>query len=75
MGSNMGPNYACLLVGYLGEAMLSQYTCFIPQLHIRYIDDVVGAACCGRKDLEDFINHVLNLHDPALRYTHSISET
>ena len=52
MGSKMGPNYACLFVGYMEEAILSQYTRFIPQLHKRYIDDVVGAACCDRKDLE-----------------------
>ena len=74
MGSKMEPNYACLFVGYLEEAILSQYTGFIPQLHKRYIDDVVGAACCDRKDLDDFINHVSNFH-PALQYTHTISET
>ena len=74
MGSKMGPNYACLFVGYMEEAILSQYTGFIPQLYKRYIDDVVGAACCDRKDLEDFIAHVSNFH-PSLQYTHTISET
>lgn len=74
MGSKMGPNYACLFVGYMEEAILSHYTGFIPQLHKRYIDDVVGAACCDRKDLEDFIEYVSNFH-PALQYTHTISET
>ena len=56
------------------EAILSQYAGFIPQLHKRCIDDVVGAACFDRKDLEDFIDHVSNFH-PALQYTHTISET
>ena len=74
MGSKMGPNYACLFVGYMEEAFLSQYTGIIPQLHKRYIDDVVGAACCDRKDLEDFIDHASNFH-PALQYMHTISET
>ena len=74
MSSKMGPNYACLFVGYLEEAILSQCTGFIPQLHKCYIDDVVGAACCDRKDLEDFINHVSDFH-PVLQYTHTISET
>ena len=66
MVSRMGPNYACLIVGYMEDAILSQYTGFIPQVHKRCIDDVVGAACCDRKDLEDFINHVANFH-PALQ--------
>jgi len=56
------------------EAILSQYTGIIPQLHKRYIDDVVGAACCDGKDLGDFIDHVSNFH-PAFQYTHTISET
>ena len=43
-------------------------------LRAGYIDDVVGAACCDRKDLEDFIDHVSNFH-PALQYTHTISKT
>ena len=54
----MGPNYACLFVSYMEDAVLSQYTGFIPQLHKRYIDDVLGAACCDRKDLEDLIDYV-----------------
>ena len=74
MGSRMGPNYACLFVGYMEDAILSQYTGFIPQLHKRFIEDVVGAACCDRKDLEDFIDHVSNFH-PALQYTHTITKT
>lgn len=46
MGSKMGPNYTCLFVGYIKGQIAHQYTGFVPQLHKRYIDDVVGAACC-----------------------------
>ena len=59
MGSRMGPNYACLFVGYIEERIRSTYTGFVPQLHKRYIDDVVGAAQCSRLELENFINHNL----------------
>ena len=73
MGSKMGPNYACLFVGYIEEQIRSNYTGFVPQLHKRYIDDVVGAAQCCRLDLEEFINYVSNYH-PALQFTFNISE-
>ena len=43
-GSKMAPNYACLFFGYVEQQIREQYTGFIPQLHKRYIDDVVGAA-------------------------------
>ena len=69
----MGPNYACLFVGYIEEQIRSNYTGFVPQLHKRYIDDVVGAAQCSRLDLEEFINYVSNYH-PALQFTSNISE-
>ena len=67
----MGPNYACLFVGYMEERILSTYTGFIPQLYKRYIDDIVGAASCRRDELEGFITHV----HPALQFTHTISQT
>lgn len=73
MGSKMGPNYVCLLVGYIEEQVRSNYNGFVPQLHKRYIDDVVGAAQCSRLDLEEFINYVSNYH-PALQFTCNISE-
>ena len=44
MGSRMGSNYACLFVGYIEEQIQSAYPGFVPQLHKRYIDDVVRAA-------------------------------
>ena len=74
MGSRMGPNNACLFVGYMEECILSTYTGFIPQLYKRYIDDIVGAASCRRDELEGFITHVSTFH-PALQFTHTISQT
>ena len=73
MGSRMGPNYACLFVGYIEEQIRSTYTGFVPQLHKRYIDDVVGDAQCSRLGLEYFINYVSNFH-PALQFTSNISD-
>ena len=73
MGSKMGPNYACLFVWYV-ERIASQYHGFVPQLHKRYIDDVIGVACCSRVDLENYIRFVSNFH-PALQFTHTISDT
>ena len=73
MGSRIGPNYACLFVGYIEERIRSAYTGFVPQLNKRYIDDVVGAAQCSRLELKDFINYVSNFH-PALQFTTNISD-
>ena len=74
MSSKMGSNYACLFVGYVEEQIGQQYTGTVPQLHKRYIDDVVGIACCSRIELEEYIAFLSNFH-PALQFTHTISET
>ena len=74
IGSKMGPNYACLFVGYVEEQIGQQYTGTLPQLHKRYNDNVVGIACCSRVELEDYISFVSNFH-PALQFTHASSET
>ena len=74
LGSKMDPNYACLFVGYIEEKIGQQYTGTVPQLHKRYIDDVVGIACCCCVELEEYIAFVSNCH-PALQFTHKISET
>ena len=74
MGSRMGPNYACLFVGYVEQQIREQYTGFIPQLHKRYIDDIDGAASCQRDELENFIDFVSNFH-PTLQFTSTITET
>ena len=70
----MRPNYACLFVDHVEEQIREQYLGFAPQLHKRYIDDIVGAASRTREELEALIEFVSNFH-PALRYTSTISET
>ena len=74
IGSKMGPNYARLFIGYVEERIASQYHGFVPQLHKRYIDDVIGVACYSRVDLENYIRSVYNFH-LALQFTHTISDT
>ena len=68
MGSRLGPNYACLFVGYMEERMLSSYTGIKPDLYKRYMDDVAGAASCSEEDLRHFLefassfHRILNIH-------------
>ena len=73
VGSKMGPSCACLYVGYIEEQIRARYTGFVPQLHKRYIDDVVGCTQCSRHDLEQYIDYVSNFY-PALQFTSTISE-
>ena len=50
----MGPDYitpACLSVAWKKPSYHS-ITGFIPQLHKKFLDDVVGAACCDGKALD-----------------------
>ena len=44
MGTKMGPNYACLFVGYVERKMFEDYKGNKTQLYKRYIDDVFGAS-------------------------------
>ena len=74
MGSKMGPNHTCLFVGSIEEQIVSQYTDFVPQLHNKYIDDILGVACCSQLELKDYINFTSNFR-PALQFTHIISDT
>ena len=70
MGSRLGPNYACLFVGYVEERMLSSYTGIKPDLYKRYMDDVAGAASCSEEDRTSVISsslpprstRILNIH-------------
>ena len=62
MGSKMGPNYACLFVGFVED-----------QMYIDDVDDVVGAAYCAQEDLDNFVEFISNFH-PALQFTHTITE-
>ena len=52
MGSLVGPNYACLFVGYVYERVRSYYTGLKPDLRKRYMVDVAGGASCGEEDFE-----------------------
>ena len=52
MASKMSPNYACPLDGYVEGRIVSQYHGSVPQLHKRYLDDVIGVACCSRVELK-----------------------
>ena len=72
MGSRLGPNYACLFVGYVEERMLSSYTGIKPDLYKRYMDDVAGAASRSEEDLRHFIEFASSFH-PNLEYTWSVS--
>ena len=44
MGTKMGPNYACLFVGYVERKMFEEYQGRKPALYKRYINDVLGAS-------------------------------
>ena len=70
MGSKLGPNYACLFVGYVEEKMLRNYTGITPDLYRRYMDDVAGAASCTEDDLTWFLTFASSYH-PKLEYTWS----
>ena len=72
MGSRLGPNYACVFVGYVEEHMLSSYAGTKPDLYKRYMDDVAGAASCSEEDLREFLEFASSFL-PNLEYTWSIS--
>ncbi|KAL9968922.1 hypothetical protein ACROYT_G021072 [Oculina patagonica] len=54
MGSRLGPNYACLFMGHIEEQIFEQYPGRTPDLFKRYIDDIMGAASCSKREIEDF---------------------
>ena len=57
MGSRLGPNYACLLVGYVEERMLSSYTLL----------DVVKSTSVSSSSLPPRFTVTLNIHDLSQR--------
>ena len=73
MGTNMGPSYACLFVGYFEEKMLLTYTGTKPIMLWRYIDDYFGISTSTKNELEDFMQYVNDFH-PSLSYTYDISD-
>ena len=72
MGSKMGPNYACLFVGYVEDQIASQYHGLVPQLHKSYIDDVIRvdvvAAWTWKTKFASYPTFILlfNLHTQSL---------
>ena len=72
MGSKLGPNYACLFVGYVEEKMLAEYPGEKPELYKRYMDDVAGATSCSEQELQRFLEFASNYH-PKIDYTWSVS--
>ena len=72
LGSKVGPNYACLFVGYVVERMMTVNSGIKPEIFKRYMDDVAGAASCTEQDLTHFLTFASNFQ-PKLVYTWSIS--
>ncbi|KAL9960667.1 hypothetical protein ACROYT_G034153 [Oculina patagonica] len=58
---------------YEQEQIFEQYPGRTPDLFKRYIDDIMGAASCSKREIEDFASFVNNFH-PNLTFTWSISE-
>eukprot|EP00061_Rhincodon_typus_P002551 g17866.t1 len=74
MGTHMGPSYACLFVGYTEHSLFQSYSGPHPQLFLRYIDDIIGAASLSHLELEKFIDFASNFH-PSLTFAWSISDS
>ena len=74
MGTKMGPRFACLFVGYVEEKFFFTYSGTKPIMSRRYIDDYIGISTSTKKELEDFIQYVNDLH-PSLSHSYDISDT
>eukprot|EP00061_Rhincodon_typus_P005689 g25515.t1 len=70
----MGPSYTWLFMGYVEHYSIQSYSGFHPQLFLRHIDDIIGAASLSRLELEKIIDFASNFH-PALTFTSSISDS
>eukprot|EP00061_Rhincodon_typus_P002169 g16803.t1 len=70
----MGPSFACLFMGYVEHSLFQSYAGPHPQLFLRYIDDIIGAASLSCPESENFINFASNFH-PAIMLTWSISDS
>ena len=73
IGSKLGPNYALFFVGHIEEQIFQQCPGTKPDLYMRYIDDIVGAASCSKNELDNFTNFVNSFH-PSLKFTWAISK-
>ena len=74
MGTETGPSYANLLVGFIAHQVFIQYHGHKPELSGRYIDDYIGATSSTREELIQFTTAANSFH-PALKYTWEISDT
>ena len=74
MGTEVGPSYANLFVGFIEHQFFCQYHGLKPELYCRYIDDCVGATSFTREELTQFITAFNSFH-PARKYTWEISDT
>eukprot|EP00061_Rhincodon_typus_P009778 g33538.t1 len=74
MGTRMGPSYAFLVFGYVEHSLFQSCSGPHPQLFLRYIDDITGAASLSRSELAKFIDLASNFH-PSLTFTWSISDS
>ena len=72
MGTKMGPSYACLSMGHLDHLIQQSFTCPMPELYKRLIDDGIGACSHSESVLLDFIRFVQNFH-PSIKFTYKIS--
>ena len=68
------PASTCLFVGFVDDQTTQQYRGLVPQLHKRYIDDVVGVTYCRRVQLEEYIDFFFKFR-PSLQSTNTISDT
>lgn len=68
MGTKMGPSYACLFMGYLEQQIFSNYQGPVPELFLRYIDDVVGVTSMTAAELESFFSFANDFH-PNIKFT------
>ena len=66
MGTETGPSYANLLVGFIAHQVFIQYHGHKPELSGRYIDDYIGATSSTREELIQFTTAANSFH-PALK--------
>ena len=66
-------NYACLFMGHIEEQIFDKYPGQTPDLHKRYIDDIVGATSGSIDEIEVFVTFA-NCFHPSLTFTWAISD-
>ena len=71
MGTNIGPRYACLFVGYVEEKMLLTHIGAKPIMLRRNIDDYLGIRTSTKKEFEDSMQYVNYFH-PSFSHIYDI---